>query len=116
LKRALEAAGGDAGRLLTLADYAEKTQRHRGAIGFRTPALESPKLRPAHQGGAPGAGESRHEQIHDVLAGMLRLWPTIPRQNDEAYTRLLLLGSNASMTNHEMRNDETDGAGALSIR
>ena len=104
-KRALEAAGGDPGKLLTLADYAEKNGNLVVAqSAFETAATESPKLRPAQQGRLRMAQAGRDtKKIHDVLAEMLRLWPNDSAvQNDEAYTRLLLLGSNS-------RNDETNG-------
>jgi tetratricopeptide (TPR) repeat protein len=111
-KRALEAAGGDAGKLLTLADYAEKNGNIIVAqSAFETAAVESPKLRPAHQGRLRMAQASRDtKKIHDVLADMLRLWPNDSAvQNDEAYTRLLLLGSNSRNDEARMTNDETDG-------
>jgi hypothetical protein len=111
-KRALEAAGGDPGKLLTLADYAEKN----GNLGvaqsaFETAATESPKIRPAQQGRLRMAQASRDtKKIHNVLAEMLRLWPNDSAvQNDEAYTRLLLLGSNSRNDEARMSNDEING-------
>ena len=111
-KRALEAAGGDPGKLLTLADYAEKNGNLAVAqSAFETAATESPKLRPAQQGRLRTAQASRDtKKIHDVLAEMLRLWPNDSAvQNDECYTRLLLLGSNSQNDEAPMTNDETNG-------
>ncbi|MCA1657788.1 MAG: hypothetical protein LC627_00645, partial [Verrucomicrobiaceae bacterium] len=94
-QRALEAARGDPGKLLTLAGYAEKN----GVIdvaraAYDEAAAESPRLRAAHQGRlrlAQATGETK--KIHAVLAEMLAIWPNDPAvQNDEAYTRLLLMG------------------------
>lgn len=111
-KRALEAAGGDPGKLLTLADYAEKNGNLAVAqSAFETAATESPKMRPAQQGRLRMAQASRDtKKIHDVLAEMLRLWPNDSAvQNDECYTRLLLLGSNSQNDEAPMTNDETNG-------
>ena len=53
----------------------------------------SPKLRVAQDGRLRLAQASRDtKKMHAVLAEMLALWPNDPAiQNDEAYTRLLLL-------------------------
>ncbi|MEY2495809.1 MAG: hypothetical protein QOJ45_2301 [Verrucomicrobiota bacterium] len=98
-RRALEAARGDPGKLITLAGYAEKngaTDVARAA--YDEAAAEAPRLRAAHQGRlrlAQATGPTK--QIHAVLAEMLALWPNDPAvQNDEAYTRLLLMGSQQS--------------------
>lgn len=95
-RRALEAARGDPGKLITLAAYAEKNGVIEVARAAYDEAIaESPKLRAAHQGRlrlAQASGETK--QIHAVLAEMLAIWPNDPAvQNDEAYTRLLLLSS-----------------------
>lgn len=93
-RRALDAAQGDPPKLLMLANYAEKN----GALeiaraAFDEAASESPKLRAAHQGRlrlVQATNDTR--KIHDVLAEMLTIWPNDPAvQNDEAYTRLLLI-------------------------
>src|SRR5207248_4814795 len=93
-QRAFEAARGDPTKLLMLASYAEKN----GALeiagtAYDEAAAEAPKLRAAHQGRlrlAQAANETK--KIHDVLAEMLTIWPNDPAvQNDEAYTRLLLV-------------------------
>ena len=93
-RRALEAAQGDPAKLLMLAGYAEKN----GAVeiaraAYDEAASEAPKLRAAHQGRlrlVQGTSDTR--KIHEVLAEMLKVWPNDPAvQNDEAYTRLLLL-------------------------
>ena len=96
-QRALEAAGGDTGKLITLAEYAEKN----GVVdvarqAFDAAATEAPSLRVAQQGRlriAQRSGDTK--DLHTVLAELLKIWPNDAAvQNDEAYTRLLLLGSN----------------------
>jgi len=117
-KRALEAAGGDPGKLLTLADYAEKNGNLVVAqSAFETAATESPKVRPAQQGRLRMAQASRDtKKIHDILAEMLRLWPNDSAvQNDEAYTRLLLLGSNSRYDEARMTNDQKSLGGTDSV-
>src|SRR5205807_4034628 len=97
-QRALEAAAGDPGKLITLGDYAEKN----GIVdvaqsAFDNAAIQSPKLRLAQQGRlrlAQHSGDAK--KIHVVLADMLKIWPNDDAvQNDEGYTRLLLLGSSS---------------------
>ena len=101
-KRALEAAGGDSGKLMTLAEYAERNGANEIAdVSYATATNESPKLRAAWKGRlrlAQASGGTK--EIHTVLTGMLAIWPNDSAiQNDEAYTRLLLLFSKS-------RNDE----------
>src|SRR5437868_8288633 len=93
-QRALEAAAGDPGRQITVGEYAEKN----GIVdvaqsAFDNAAQESPKLRVAQQGRlrlAQRTGDTG--KIHAVLAEMLKIWPNDAAvQNDEGYTRLLLL-------------------------
>jgi hypothetical protein len=94
-KRALEAAGGDSGKLMTLAKYAERNGANEIAeVAYSSAANESPKLRAAWQGRLRLAqASSGTQKIHAVLTGMLAIWPNDSAiQNDEAYTRLLLLG------------------------
>ena len=97
--RALEAAAGEPGKLLSLGEYAEKN----GIVdvaksAFDAAAVQSPKLRFAQQGRlriAQRSGDTK--KIHAVLADMLALWPNDPAiQNDEAYTRLLLMAQQSS--------------------
>jgi hypothetical protein len=93
-QRALEAAQGDAQKLLMLAGYAEKNGALETArAAYDEAAAEAPKLRAAHQGRlrlAQGTNDTR--KIHAVLAEMLAVWPNDAAvQNDEAYTRLLLI-------------------------
>jgi lipopolysaccharide biosynthesis regulator YciM len=115
-QRALEAAQGDPNKLLMVASYAEKN----GALevaraAYAEAAAESPKLRAAHQGRlrlAQATNETR--KIHDVLAEMLAIWPNDPAvQNDEAYTRLLLLSSQQSQKSEDgsQRSEPTPAAG-----
>jgi hypothetical protein len=94
-QRALEAAGNDLQKLATLANYAEKNGALSvAATAYETAATIAPRLR-AVQGGRLRVAQALRntEQMHEVLAEMLRLWPNDTAiQNDEAYTRLLLLG------------------------
>jgi hypothetical protein len=97
-KRALEAAGGDSGKLMTLAEYAERNGANEIAeVAYARATNESPKLRAAWQGRLRLAQVSGGtKKIHAVLSGMLAIWPNDSAiQNDEAYTRLLLLFSNS---------------------
>ncbi|MGH8100086.1 MAG: hypothetical protein ACREIW_02225, partial [Chthoniobacterales bacterium] len=101
-KRALEAAGDDSGKLMTLAEYAQRNGANAIAeVAYASAANASPKLRAAWQGRlriAQASGDTR--KMHDVLTDMLAIWPNDRSiQNDEAYIRLLLLFSNS-------RNDE----------
>ena len=93
-QRALEATQGDSAKLMALAQYAEKNGANEIAkVAYGSATNASPKLRAAWQGQlrlAQQSGQTR--KIHDVLAEMLRIWPNDSAiQNDEAYTRLLLL-------------------------
>jgi hypothetical protein len=93
-QRALEAAGGDVLNLTTLAQYAEKNGNAKIAeAAYNGAATVSPKLRFTQDGRLRLAQASRDtKKLHAVLADMLALWPDDPAiQNDEAYTRLLLL-------------------------
>ncbi len=100
-RRALEAAGSDTAKLMTLADYATKN----GATAIAGRAYDAaiaaaPKSRAAWQGKLGLAQASRDTRtIHAVLAGMLKRWPKDPAiRNDEAYTRLLLAGAEKAET------------------
>ena len=112
-QRALESAGGDVGKLISLGEYAEKN----GIVdvaqsAFSAAATEAPKLRAAQQGRlriAQRGGDTK--KIHAVLADMLKIWPNDAAvQNDEAYTRLLLLDSNSRNDEARMTNDEKENA------
>jgi tetratricopeptide (TPR) repeat protein len=103
-QRALEAAAGDPGKLITVGEYAEKN----GIVdvaksAFDNAAQVSPKLRFAQQGRlriAQRSGDT--EKIHAVLAEMLKSWPNDAAvQNDEGYTRLLLMS--------QQQTQRTDG-------
>jgi tetratricopeptide (TPR) repeat protein len=93
-QRALEAAADNPGKLMTLADYAEKNGNADIAeAAYHGTAAMSPKLRVA-QDGRLRIAQASHDtkKLHAILAEMLALWPNDPAiQNDEAYTRLLLL-------------------------
>jgi hypothetical protein len=93
-RRAIEAAGNDPQKLIILANYAEKN----GALPVAETAYNSaasfmPRLRMAQEGRLRMAQANRDtKKIHAVLADMLRFWPNDTAvQNDEAYTRLLLM-------------------------
>ena len=112
-QRALEAAAGDPGKQITVGEYAEKN----GIVdvaqsAFDSAAQESPKLRVAQQGRLRLAQRSGDTQkIHAVLADMLKNWPNDAAvQNDEGYTRLLLLGSNRRNDEARMSNDEKENS------
>jgi hypothetical protein len=93
-QRALESAGNDLQKLATLGNYAERN----GAISvaasaYDTAATIAPRLR-AIQAGRLRVAQARRdtEKMHAVLTEMLAAWPNDTAvQNDEAYTRLLLL-------------------------
>jgi hypothetical protein len=92
-QRALEAAQGDARKLITLAQYAEQNKEAEIAeVAYNNAAAITPRLRLAWDGRLRLAQASRDtKKIHAVLANMLALWPDdLAIQNDEAYSRLLL--------------------------
>ena len=108
-RRALEAAGGEVGKLMSLGEYAEKNGNLEIAqASYNNAVVASPKLRIAQQGRLRIAQRNRDTQkMHGVLADMLAIWPDDTAvQNDEAYTRLLLLGSNSRNDEARMTNDE----------
>jgi hypothetical protein len=103
-QRALEAAGGDTGKLIALGDYAEKNGIMEVAqSAFDAAVIEDAHLRVAQQGRLRLAQRSMDtNKIHAVLADMLAIWPNDAAvQNDEGYTRLLLLGSSAGEVESE---------------
>jgi hypothetical protein len=109
--RALEAAGGDSGKLMTLAEYAERNGANEIAeVAYATATNESPKLRAAWQGRlrlAQSSGGTK--KIHTVLAGMLTIWPNDSAiQNDEAYMRLLLLFPGGTGSVPSGQKDDTE--------
>jgi hypothetical protein len=100
-RRAIEAAGNDAQKLLVLATYAEKNGVLAVAgTAYDSAAVFSPKIRMAQQGRLRIAQANRDlKKMHAVLAEMLRLWPNDAAvQNDEAYTRLLLMPVEAAVS------------------
>jgi hypothetical protein len=117
-QRALEAGGSDAGKLMTLADYAEKNGATSIAASAYDAAIASvPKLRAAWQGKLRLAQVERDtKKIHAVLAEMLKIWPNDTAiQNDEAYTRLLLLtGKAGSEQKTESGRNAAEGEAGLS--
>jgi tetratricopeptide (TPR) repeat protein len=113
-QRAFEAAHGDPTKLLMLASYAEKNGALETArAAYDEAAAEAPKLRAAHQGRlrlAQATGETR--KIHDVLSEMLAIWPNDPAvQNDEAYTRLLLMEQSQRSEDGSQRSGPAAGDG-----
>ena len=103
-QRALEAAQGDARKLMTLAQYAEQNKEAEIAeVAYNNAAAITPRLRLAWDGRLRLAQAIRDtKRIHAVLANMLALWPNdLAVQNDEAYTRLLLSPPAAAETRHQ---------------
>lgn len=106
-QRALEAAAGEPGKLITVGEYAEKNGIADVAqSAFDNAAQQSPKLRLAQQGRlrlAQRSGDTK--KIHAVLADMLKIWPNDAAvENDEGYTRLLLMtSSERGATSKELR-------------
>ena len=103
-QRALEAAAGDARKLITLAQYAEQNKETEIAeVAYNNAAAITPRLRLAWDGRLRLAQASRDtKKIHAVLANMLALWPDdFAIQNDEAYTRLLLCPPAATETRQQ---------------
>jgi tetratricopeptide (TPR) repeat protein len=95
-QRAVEAAAGDTVKLVQVAEFAGKNGVLDTADRAYAAALDqSPNLRSAYQGRLRIAQARRDtKEMHELLAAMLKLWPNdTPIQNDEAYTRLLLLPS-----------------------
>ena len=113
-QRALEAAAGDPGKLVTVGEYAEKNGIFDIAkSAFETAVHAAPRLRVAQQGRlrmAQRTGDTN--KIHAALADMLKVWPNDAAvQNDEGYTRLLLLGSNqpqGESRNAKVENNSSD--------
>jgi hypothetical protein len=106
-QRALEGAGGDLQKLFTLAEYAQKNGNGEIAeAAYNSAAAAAPKLRIAQDGRlrlAHAKGDTK--KMHTVLADMLRIWPDDSAiQNDEAYTRLLLLPQQQSSLKSEDRS------------
>lgn len=108
-KRALEAAVGDIGKLITLADYAEKN----GIVdvagsAYEEAVVEAPELWIVQQGRlriAQRSGDTK--RIHAILVDMLRLRSNDAAvQNEEAYTRLLLLPTDARPDSSELKSIE----------
>ena len=98
-QRALQAAAGDAGKLVTLGDYAEmKNALDVAAAAFDAAVAAAPKLRVAQQGRLRVAYAQRDtSKIHQILSELLKVWPNDPAvQNDEAYIRLLLMKSGSA--------------------
>ena len=111
-QRALESAGGDVGKLISLGEYAEKN----GIVdvaqsAFSAAATEAPKLRAAQQGRlriAQRSGDTK--KIHAILADMLKIWPNDAAvQNDEGYTRLLLMSEQQAKV--ESKKEKVENAG-----
>ncbi len=115
--RALDAAHGNPGKLMSVAAYAEKN----GMIAvadqaYATTIAEAPKLRAAHQARLRLAqGERDTRKMNETLRVMLEHWPNDPAvQNDEAYTRLLLLGANREESEAGSRESAESAAEAAS--
>lgn len=109
-QRAIENAAGDLGKLLMLGDYAEKNGTQKvAATAYEAAASISPKSRAAQLGRlrvAQASGDTK--RIHGVLEELLKIWPNdTDIQNDEAYTRLLLLPPDTKPEAKELKFIET---------
>ena len=107
-QRAFEAAAGDAQKLLTLADYAEKNGANKIAeTSYNTITHDAPRTRAAQQGRLRLAQQTRNTaKIHAILAEMLQQWPNDSAiQNDEGYTRLLLSPGGTTSVSSESGDD-----------
>ena len=114
--RALEAAAGDLRKLMTLADYAEKS----GAYAVASQAFEaavnvSPKSRLALQGRLRIAYVNRDTgKIREILGEAIKIWPNDPAvQNDDAYIRLLLMPKDTARDNDAELSEIRQLAGKL---
>ena len=110
-QRALEAAAGEPGKQIMVGEYAEKN----GIVdvaqsAFDNAAQESPRLRVAQQGRlrlAQRSGDTK--KIHAVLADMLKIWPNdAAAQNDEGYTRLLLMSAERGAPSDEQGEKKSE--------
>jgi tetratricopeptide (TPR) repeat protein len=109
-QRAIQNAAGDLNRLLLLADYAEKNSNLKIAgTAYDAAAAIAPKSRAAELGRlrvAQASGDTM--RIHEVLQQLLVIWPNdTALQNDEAYTRLLLLPADTKPDAPELKAIET---------
>ena len=92
--RSLGAAAGDLGKLLTLAEYAEKNGAYAVAgQAYEAAASVSPKSRLALQGRLRIAYVNHDtRKILEILDEAIKMWPNDPAvQSDDAYARLLLM-------------------------
>ena len=105
-QRAIQNAAGDLSHLLMVADYAEKNGNEKIAgIAYDAAANISPKSRAAQLGRlrvAQSTGDTK--RIHETLEELLKIWPNdTALQNDEAYTRLLLLPADTKPDSPELK-------------
>ena len=111
---ALAAAGREVGKLLNVADYAEKNGALDTARDAYTAArTAAPRLRAAYLGEMRTAGAGGEDggngtaRIHATLAAMLAQWPEDAAvRNDEAYLRLLVNGPAADPRGAERTAEE----------
>jgi tetratricopeptide (TPR) repeat protein len=108
-QRAIQSAAGDLSHLLLLADYAEKNGNQKIAgIAYDAAAAVSPRSRTAQLGRlriVQSTGDTRN--IHTLLEELLKIWPNdTALQNDEAYTRLLLLPPDTKPDSPELKTIE----------
>jgi hypothetical protein len=114
-QRALEAASGDVGKMMRLADYAEKNGvKEIASAAYDAAAAESSRSRSAQQGRLRMAQLDRDiRRMHAVLLQMLDHWPKDAAvQNDEAYLRLLLMTSSPSSASSPASASDSQPAGA----
>ena len=108
-EKAIQSAAGDLNKLLLVADYAEKNGNEKVAgTAYDAAAAVSPKSRAAQLGRlrvAQSTGDTK--QIHTTLAELLKIWPNdTALQNDEAYTRLLLMPADTPPDSDEIKSIE----------
>lgn len=118
--RAIEAAAGDPQKLVQVGDFAARNGLLDVAdSAFTRATTQAPKLRPVWQARLHAAQLSRNTaKVHSVLAEMLHIWPEDTSiQNDEAYTRLLVMptkpGGTSSVSSNGARSLEAADPGEV---
>ncbi len=109
-QRAIKNAAGDLGKLLLLADYAEKNGAQQvAATAYEAAAVVSPRSRAAQLGRLRttlAGGDTR--RLHHLLIDLLKIWPDdTSLQNDEAYARLLLMPPDTKPDSSELKSIES---------
>jgi hypothetical protein len=106
---AIQNSAGDLNRLLSLGDFAEKNGAEKiAATAYDAAAAVSPKSRAAQLGRLRVAYASTETtKIHALLENLLKIWPNdTGLENDEAYTRLLLLPADTKPDASQLKSVE----------